>query len=295
MFAFRVVATLCVAAASFCSLAQYGTPATLKAELTSGDDLTFSREAKELGMFTEIANTVLLPTTKSASKMPALIVLPACAGITKQTRFWVEEALKEGYAALPVSSLRGHPRDCGSPPLISNARYVKDALDAIAHVAAMPMVDAERIFVVGFSKGANTVHWLASSAVADAVRPGTPKYAGVVSVYGLCRLPPNRARPEGIVLLQQDTTDRPLLLLMGGQDNETPPAACLEVLPKMKAAGRPVQWHLYENATHSWDAADLDGFTKTAFNGQVVTYRFDKAVTQDTRKRVFEFIGQLGK
>ena len=51
-----------------------------------------------------------------------------------------------------------------------------------------------------------------------------------------------------------------------------------------------MQWHLYPDATHSWDAREKDGMSKTAFNGQHVQYRYDKSVTEDSRRRVFEFL-----
>lgn len=272
-------------------LAQYGTPETLKAELKGGEDLVFPTEARSLGLFSNLANGLFSPALREGEKLPALVVFHTCGGVGPHLRYWTEHALKEGFVVLVPDGMRGLKTDCLSPPKISNARLIKDALDAVAHLAALPYVDPQRISILGFSKGAFVATWLASSSVASALRPGTPPVAALVAVYGFCGLQPSPGRPQGVQLLQPDT-DRPLLALMGGEDNETPPASCLEQLPKLKAAGAPVEWHLYPEATHGWDQSENHGFTKTAYNGERVTYLYDKGVTEDARGRVFEFLSR---
>lgn len=273
------------------AFAQYGTPASLKAELQEGGDLSFAAEPKTFARGVSLANHLFVPAGKEGVKLPALVIFHTCGGIKQHLSDWTEQALQEGYAVLVPDGLRGLKSDCGSPPQISNARLVKDALDAVAHLAALPYVDAQRISVLGFSKGAFVATWLASSSVAKTLRPGTPSIASAAGVYGFCSLPKTRGRPQGVQILQPDT-DRPLLMLLGGKDNETPPASCLEQLPSLKAAGAPVQWHVYPEATHGWDQSENHGFTKVAYNGERVTYLYDKAATEDARKRVFEFLAQ---
>lgn len=288
---FLVVIGALLVSLSQSTFAQYGTPETLKAELREGDELSFAAEARELGAFSNLANNLFAPSRKEGDKLPALVIFHTCGGVRQHLRYWAEQALKEGYVVLVPDGLRGLKADCGSPPQIPNARLIKDALDAVAHLAALPYVDAARISVLGFSKGALVANWLASSSVASTLRPGTPAIASLVSVYGFCALSPTRGRPQGAQILQPDT-DRPLLMLMGGKDNETPPASCLERLPKMKTAGAPVEWHLYPDATHGWDQSENHGVSKIAYNGERVTYLFDKDTTDDSRRKIFEFLSR---
>ena len=276
------------------ALAQYGTPQSLKDEVVAGESLSFASEPKELGGTTGMANGLFAHPLKAGEKLPAIVMLHTCGGLSLHIRDWAQEATRAGYVVLTPDSMRGMTNDCGSPPKTANGRLVKDALDGVAHLAALPFVDANRISVMGFSRGAFMATWVASKAVADAVRPGTPAVAASVAMYGLCGLESTRGRPQGAVVLQPDTS-RPLLMLLGGQDTETPPNMCLDMLPKLKDAGAPVQWHLYPEATHCWDCSENNGFTKTAFNGQRVTYQFNKAVTDDSRKRVFDFLATAGR
>jgi dienelactone hydrolase len=285
----RTLACVATVLWSGLAFAQYGTPESLKAELKDGDDLSFATDAKDFGATSNLSNALFSPPKKEGDKLPALVIFHTCAGISQHIRDWTEEALKAGYVVLVPDAMRGLKHDCGSPPQIANARLIKDALDAVAHLSTLPYVDSKRISVLGFSKGALIATWLASSSVANALRPGTPPIASTVSVYGFCGLGQTRGRPQGVAILQPDT-DRPLLVLMGEKDNETPPTSCLEKLPKLKEAGAPVQWHLYPETTHAWDSPDKDGFSKTLGNGERVTYQYSKIVTEDSRKRVFAFL-----
>lgn len=269
--------------------AQYGTAESLKAELKDGGDLVYATKPDPLGEVSALGNRLFAPTLKTGERLPALIVFHTCGGISEHIRVMTDAALQAGYVVLVPDAMRGLRADCGSPPQIPNARMVKDGLDAVGHLAALPYVDPERISIVGFSKGAFIATWMASPSVAQALRPGTPPVAAAIAVYGFCGLPPTRSRPQGARILQMDT-QRPLLMLLGGKDLETPPASCLEMLPKLREAGAPVQWHLYPENTHCWDCAEKDGFSKVAYNGERVTYTYDKASTADMRRRIFEFL-----
>lgn len=284
----RLIFPVCASLFSTGTFAQYGTPESLKAELGDTPDLVFAQNAVQPAAASKLANALFATPTQAGHRQPAVVILPTCGGVSQHIRDWTEAAVAVGYTVLVVDSLRGLPNDCGSPSKITNGRYIKDALDAVAHLATQPQVDAERISLLGFSKGALIATWLASSAVSSALRLGSPAVASVASMYGFCSLGPTRGRPQGIQILQPNT-DRPLLMLLGGQDNETPPTSCLDRLPKLKESGAPVSWHLYPDATHAWDKSEQNGFSKVDFKGERVTYRFDKTVTDDSRNRVFRF------
>ena len=104
---------------------------------------------------------------------------------------------------------------------------------------------------------------------------------------GCFRVQPQGGTPYDIV---NNDVDRPLLVLMGGQDTETPASECLSRLERLKAAGAPVEWNLYPDATHCWDCKNLDGNRKTDVRGNSVLYTYDEKVTADSGKRLFEFV-----
>jgi dienelactone hydrolase len=289
-----------VATAAFwtgAACAQYGTPASLQAELPFGRDLSFAADSKPLVSTSVLGNVVFSPERTGNEVLPALVIHHTCGGISDHIYQWSAAALQERYVVLVLDTLtpRNLKNDCASPSKIPNGRWIKDELDAVAYLATLPYVDARAISVLGFSKGGLAATWLSSPAVATAVRPGTPELAAVVSLYALCALPPSKGRPQGINVLQPDAS-RPLLMLLGEKDNELSPESCIRQLPERKAAGAPVDWFVYPDTTHAWDMAERDGFTKPSpINGDPVVYRYNKGATEDSKRRVFDFLMHHGK
>jgi dienelactone hydrolase len=83
--------------------------------------------------------------------------------------------------------------------------------------------------------------------------------------------------------------DKPLLVLMGEDDNETLPSICVPKLEGAKAAGAPVEWHVYPKSTHCFDCRHLNGFSKTV-SGRKVIYYYDDKITEDATRRLFAFL-----
>jgi dienelactone hydrolase len=82
-----------------------------------------------------------------------------------------------------------------------------------------------------------------------------------------------------------DDTDVPLLVLLGGADDESPPESCIQQARKNAAKGLPVSWKVYQDATHGFDFSHLGTRTLLERRGsRTVTFRYDaKAVEQALR------------
>jgi dienelactone hydrolase len=61
----------------------------------------------------------------------------------------------------------------------------------------------------------------------------------------------------------------------------------------VKRSGAPIEWHVYPTTTHCWDCQQLDGRTKIDMRGNHVEYRFSQSVTDDSRRRLFEFLDRV--
>lgn len=210
-------------------------------------------------------------------------------------RYWIESGTRAGYVVLLVDVLRGNKTNCIPPLPISVGRRIKDAFDALAHLAALPFVDPQRIFAAGFSQGGFAASQVSSREVAEAFVPaGGNRFAGTVGFYGTCRWPAGKIPRVNVdIPIVRPDIDRPHLLLMGEADNETPAQWCDAVLPAMKAAGAPVYSHVYAGVGHCWDCIDLDGQSKTDFKGDRISYRYDAKLTDDSRHRMFEFFAGI--
>ena len=213
---------------------------------------------------------------------PALVVLHDCGGVANYLQTLATRALSEGYVVFIPNSMRGARSNCFRAPPVRAGRRVKDALDAAKNVAALPYVNPQRIFAIGFSQGGTFSNLIVSKSVAAALSPGGARFAAAVSNYPACKV-------EGGPSIRSDS-DRPLLVLLGAQDKETPPAWCDEPIKQAIADSLPVETVIFPSATHAWDQPEQSGHTKHDWKGDSITNYYDEEVTNDARQRAFSFL-----
>ncbi len=267
---------------------------TLRKGATATSDLAFPTEASTFGLFSTPQMALYKP--EGAGPFPALVLHHQCSGLRNdrwQNRSmleWAKTAVARGYVALLVDTLgpRGAQTVCYGPQNnVTFATGVKDALQAAEHLRKFDFVDKRRIALAGYSWGA-MVGVLASSKLwGESLAPGERPAAAVAFYPGCFTIRPKTVSPYEIV---RPDIDRPLLVLMGADDNETPPTDCISRLEPLKSRGAPVEWHVYPDTTHCWDCANLHNFSKVDVRGNRVTYRYDQEVTADSARRMFEFL-----
>lgn len=282
---------------SSCAFAQTP-PAALVAASSLAKDLSFPAQISGFSSFGNPRMALFKP--EGPGPFPALVLMHQCAGLGNGVRFqnvsmldWAKAAVARGYVALLLDSLgpRGVKTVCfGAQAGVNFARGAKDALQAAEHLRKLEYVDPKRIALAGYSWGAMVGVFASGKALASALSPGG-RFDAAVSFYPGCFTirPPSGASYE----IVPSDIDRPLLVLMGEADTETPAAECVSKLEAAKAAGAPVEWHVYPQTTHCWDCRSLDGFSKIDVRGNRVSYRYDKDVTADSGRRMFEFFDKV--
>jgi dienelactone hydrolase len=266
----------------------------LKGAAARAGDLTFPDKVSSFGAFTTPSMALYKP--EGTGPFPAIVLQHQCGGLgnsrwqNQSMLEWAKTAVKHGYVALLIDSLGPRNVDtvCMGPKGdINFMRGARDALQAAAYLSKRDFVDRARIAHAGYSWGAMVGLSLSGKHWGDSLGDGT-RFAAAVSFYPGCFT----IKPRGGIpyeLLNNDT-DRPLLVLMGGQDNETPASDCVTKLQAIKVHGAPVQWHVYPDASHCWDCKNLHNFSKVDVRGNSITYRYDEASTQDAERRMFEFL-----
>lgn len=240
---------------------------------------------------------MVLYKPEGAGPFPALVLLHQCGGLgsrvpNQSMLTWAKAAVSQGYVALVIDSLgpRGVDSVCMGPKGgVTFSRGAKDALQAAAHLRTLPYVIGARVGLAGYSWGA-MVGLLSASPSAAPSSP-IPRFAAIVSFYPGCFTlkPASGAAPYELV---RPDIDRPLLVLMGAMDNETPAEECVQKLQPLQIKGAPIALHTYPDTTHCWDCKHLDGFSKTDSRGNRVTYQYSDDVTTDSRKRMFDFLAK---
>jgi dienelactone hydrolase len=257
------------------------------------NDLKYPTEVSLIGEVGEPRMALYKP--EGLGPFAALVLLHQCGGLVFRSGRpnasmldWAREGIARGYVVLLMDSFgqRGVDTVCLGPKGdVFPSRGVRDALQAVAHLRALPYVDKRRVALAGFSWGGGVGLLLSSAEAARAVRI-SDRFDAAVSFYPPCRSYPKVGDPFSWVL---SGIDRPLLVLLGGKDNETPPEECVDGLSPQKAKGAPIEWHLYASATHCWDCKQSHGLKKVDIRGSSIEYLYDETVTKDSALRMFSF------
>jgi len=224
---------------------------------------------------------------------PALVLLHGCQGVVRQTQTWAHWLRERGYVALVTDSFgpRNDPADCkgGDDSGPSTARF-DDAIGALRYLQAQPFVIPDRVASFGWSQGGLFAMSVINGPTLERARARgvtLPRagYAAAIAMY-----------PGGCEAYVKELVIRPLLLLIGGADNWTPPQYCREMAAAMKARGADVTLVEYPGAYHYFDIVgqkkevlkDIEQpYTPGTFG---VTVAYDPAAAADASRRLEDFL-----
>jgi len=224
---------------------------------------------------------------------PALVLLHGCQGVVRQTQTWAHWLRERGYVALVTDSFgpRNDPADCkgGDDSGPSTARF-DDAIGALRYLQAQPFVIPDRVASFGWSQGGLFAMSVINGPTLERARARgvtLPRagYAAAIAMY-----------PGGCEAYVKELVIRPLLLLIGGADNWTPPQYCREMTAAMKARGADVTLVEYPGAYHYFDIVgqkkevlkDIEQpYTPGTFG---VTVAYDPAAAADASRRLEDFL-----
>ncbi len=221
---------------------------------------------------------------------PAVILLHGCAGINASVASWARWLRGEGYATLELDSLGGRSLTtvCLDSRPLSMTNRAGDVFAAAAEMKKIAAIDAGRIAALGFSHGGGT----AIVASGSGARHPEASVRAFVALWPGC----GTGMPIG---------PAPVLMLLGGKDDWTPPEACQALAGAARATGNPVEVVVYPDAGHGFGYAhlrDLRGPTPGrvvipgARGGRGATMEYNPSAHADAEKRVSTYLaGQLRK
>ena len=188
-----------------------------------------------------------------AGPFPAVVLLHGCSGLwgrnqepTASHAFWARHLRDHGFVALLLDSFgpRGETEICTQQQrrVRPGRERVEDAWAAQRWLADTAFVDAERIFVLGWSNGGTT----ALHAALRRPPAGSPGFRAAVAFYPGCGALAKAGpyRPAAPVLIQ------------AGQVDDWTPAADCEALARSAPALPGVEIDVYPDAHHAFDRVD---------------------------------------
>ncbi|GAB3479947.1 dienelactone hydrolase family protein [Polaromonas eurypsychrophila] len=244
-------------------------------------------EGKELGIFSNLSNGFFKP--RGTGPFPVVVLGHTCGGVKEpHLKERARELLDAGFAVMILDSFgpRGLPQCRGQTVITSNGT-VRDAYQALDALATVADVDKSRIYFSGYSWGGVVAPMLASPQSSQLFGSGL-RFRALVSNYGGCSYL-IKTGGRRITYLAPDV-DRPLLMLLAGNDKEFNPGDCFPLMQEMKAVGKPVEWHVYEGVHHAWDQSNHRGnYSVVTGSGETNVYLYNEPATRDSSRRMVDF------
>jgi dienelactone hydrolase len=148
---------------------------------------------------------------------------------------------------------------------LSTAANVADALAALRLLATHPRLDRQRIGVIGFSKGGQVSLYTALEPLRHAVISDQTRFAAHVPLYPYCN----------DWYVSEHVTGAPMLMLLAGRDDYTPPGPCQEYAQWFKSKGADISVVVYANAYHGFDSLRAPTHAKNVVTGRGCDMKVD--------------------
>ena len=228
--------------------------------------------------------------------LPAIVLMHGCHGVSTSIRDWGRWFRGHGYVALVVDSWasRGLGEQCTPGEDLPNTARFDDAIGALRWLQAQPYVDRARIGIIGWSNGGAFSMAAVNGPTAErAKRRGVeippPGYRAAVGVY-----------PGACASLIDELSVRPVLILIGSDDDWTNPGECEALAARQRAKGADVTIVVYRGAVHYFDVegqprvflAEVENRNTASGRCCGATVGFDAAANADAHRRVGEFFAR---
>jgi dienelactone hydrolase len=181
--------------------------------------------------------------------VPAMVILPGSGGIRAGREHdyarWFNE---QGIAAFVVEyyAPRGFGKDSDymiRTSAVTEFDLITDAYSALKLLGTSPLVDPERVGVMGFSYGGMATRLAMDERIRQALAPDVPPFSLHIDVYGPCFQDLQSPRLTGA----------PVLTLRGTEDASNDLAACEKREAELADLGVEVTARIYEGAGHAWE------------------------------------------
>ena len=212
---------------------------------------SYNSEGSELGTSfrrspVQVTADLMLPEGTSG-RSPAVIMLHGSDGITAHHRRYAQALRGRGLAVLLLDSFTGRGVDetIANQGAVTPYSMLVDAYRALRLLQTHPRIDAERIAVVGWSKGGMVADWASRERYRAVLAPDIPPFAAHAAFYPWC----------GEQHVPVRLTGAPLLFLVGERDDWTGAAPCIDYVKRVREAGYAARIVVFPGAEHAFDYA----------------------------------------
>jgi dienelactone hydrolase len=191
--------------------------------------------------------TGTLSIAQGQGKLPVAILMHGSGGIGPNIPPWVQALNASGISTFVLDGFtgRGLTGVGHDQILLGRLNFTLDMYRAMEVLAKHPRVDANRIAMIGFSRGGQGVLFASLDRFHKQWNKSGASVAAYVPFYPDCG---TSYRDDTV------TTGGPIRIHHGEPDDYNPLRSCLTYVDRLKAAGRDVTITAYSNAEHGFDS-----------------------------------------
>jgi|GEM_PF-214952 dienelactone hydrolase len=192
-----------------------------------------------------------LPDGPTGEPLPAMLLVHGSRGPQWHHKARYEQRFNDaGIATFTIDSFapRGIDSTVGRQHRLSLFNQTFDALSALQWLRNQPRIDAQRIGIIGWSRGGTVAidAWRQRSVAEYRRHAGVGDdfgFAAHIAFYPSCSGREARIEMSGV----------PMLMLIGKEDDWTGVRACREWANAVRAAGHALEAVIYDDAAHAFD------------------------------------------
>lgn len=209
----------------------------------SGDD--FLLNTTGAGTPVTLAGELRLPQGSSA-KWPVLVLVHGSGGLAGSTDMWVHNLNQAGIAAFVLDTFagRGIVSTVADQTQLNSLAMMVDTYRALDLLAKHPRIDAKKISVIGFSKGAVSSIFSASTRFRG-MHGSEAKFASHIGLYTPC---------NSRYLGDTQVTGAPMRFFHGTTDDYVNVVPCRNYVQELQQKGVDATLTEFPDTDHSYDS-----------------------------------------
>ena len=187
-----------------------------------------------------------LSIAQGTGKLPVVILMHGSGGVGGNIGYWKRHLNAMGISTFVIDGMtgRGLTGVGSNQAVLGRLNFTLDMYRALEILAKHPRVDADRIALMGFSRGGQGVLYASLERFHKMWNASGAQVAAYVSFY-----------PDCATTYREDSAvgTRPIRIFHGTPDDYNPVATCKAYVGRLKEAKADVELTEYPNAAHGFD------------------------------------------
>ena len=187
-----------------------------------------------------------LRIAQAPGKQPAVILMHGSGGVGANIEPWVDQFNAMGIATFVIDGFtgRGIVSTSADQAKLGRLNLIVDIYRALGILAKHPRIDADRIVLMGFSRGGQAALYASLDRFHKQWNTSGAKFAAYIPFYPDCS---TTYRGD------TDVAGAPIRIFHGTPDDYNPVASCKAFAERLKAAKRDIVITEYDGAPHGFD------------------------------------------